>query len=159
MLNAVVSFMEIREPKNKQELERCFDLRYRVLLKPWNQPIARPYDAHSGKKLNIAAFDDGEIVGAGQLQKLSDETARIRYMAVEEGWRTRGAGRLMLQRLEDEARKWGMKGVTLNAREEAVAFYEHNGYRVLREVEKLFGSIRHFRMEKLARGFNNAKQF
>ncbi len=140
--------IEIRQPRNKKELEQCFDLRYRVLRKPWGRPRGSEKDEFESSSFHIAAFDGAKVVGTARLQKLSDKTARIRYMAVEEGWRNKGAGKLMLLRLEDEARKWGMKRVTLNAREGAVAFYERNGYRVLREVEKLFGAIRHFRMEK-----------
>jgi N-acetylglutamate synthase-like GNAT family acetyltransferase len=140
--------MEIRQPRNKQELGQCFDLRYRIMREPWGRPRGSEQDEFESSSFHIAAFDGVKVIGTARLQKMTPKTAKIRYMAVEEGWRNKGAGKLMLRRLEDETKKWGMKRVTLNAREEAVAFYEHNGYRVLREVEKMFGSIRHFRMEK-----------
>jgi len=140
--------MEIRQPKNKEELEQCLGLRYRILRKAWGQPRGSERDEEDKTSFHIAAFDCGRAIGTGRLQMLSPRLARIRYMAVDESWRGRGTGAAMLAALEGEARSRGASRVTLNAREGAVRFYEERGYAMKREVEKLFGVIRHFRMEK-----------
>lgn len=140
--------MEIRPPKNKEELEQCFELRYKILRKPWDQQRGTEKDELEYSSFHIAAFDDGKVVGTARLQKIVPKVARIRYMAVDEGYRNRGIGAKMLNRIEEEAKKWDIEKIKMNARENAVGFYKKHGYVVTGEGKLLFGVIRHFKMEK-----------
>jgi len=138
----------IRGPRNKKELEQCFDLRYRILRKPWNQPRGSERDGLEDVSFHIAAFDRGKVVGVARLHRMTPNTARVRQVAIEESCRKMGIGAALMKSIESKAAEWGCRRITANARDEAVAFYEKLGYKKLREVEKLFGIIRHFRMEK-----------
>ena len=72
-------------------------------------------------------------------------------MAVDPDQRSHGVGRAILRELERRATESGIREIKLNSRQDAVPFYEKNGYQVLRPSHTLFGAIPHFEMWKLLR--------
>ena len=141
--------LDIRQPANEQELERYYDLRWRVLRRPWTQPKESEKDEHETEALHLTAWLGERLVGVGRLDSNSPEEAQIRFMAVEEGYTGQGIGGAILEALEANARTRGARCVVLNARDRAVKFYERHGYqRITSEAERLFDSIEHWRMSK-----------
>ena len=141
--------LEIRQPGNEQELERYYDLRWRVLRRPWTQPKESEKDEHETEALHLTAWMGETLVGVGRLHSNSQEEAQIRFMAIEEGYTGQGIGGAILEALEADARTRGARCIVLNARDLAVKFYERHGYhRVTSEAERLFDSIEHWRMSK-----------
>ena len=74
-------------------------------------------------------------------------------MAVEEDARGQGIGRALVERLEELAAEQGAERVMLNARSEAIGFYERLGYEVVAKGVAMFedsptGPVEHARMEK-----------
>ena len=141
--------MIVRPPQTAEEIEKYKDLRWRVLRAPWNQPRGTELD-----ELELLAFPimvcevDGIPVGVGRVHFVDDVTAQIRSMAVEEEWRGKGIGSIVIRELEKIAIEKGAKKIILHARDNAVKFYERNGYKVVKQSHTLFGSIPHFLMEK-----------
>ena len=101
--------IEIREPRSSEELERLFDLRYRILREPWGAPRQKPRAGHDtqchapqtrgserddeeARAFHLAAFDNGKIMGTSRLQRVSKSVARVRYIAVDENYRGKGIG-------------------------------------------------------------------
>jgi predicted GNAT family N-acyltransferase len=140
--------VEIKEPKTAEELEKYYELRWRVLREPWSQPPGSEKDDLEGRATHIVASMRGKIIGVGRIHFNSDVEAQIRYMAVETRYRNIGVGSMILKRLEDIAREKGARIIVLNAREEAVKFYRKHGYEVVGDAGTLFDSIRHWRMSK-----------
>jgi predicted GNAT family N-acyltransferase len=145
---------QVVQPSTVADWDSYFDLRWRVLREPWNQPRGSERDPSDVSAHHLMIKDDqGKAAAAGRLHLNSPEEAQVRYMAVDPEWRGRGAGGQILRGLEDFARQQGAKAVILNAREEAIAFYERHGYRVSGPADTLFGQVRHVRMAKeLERG-------
>ena len=141
--------LEIRQPGNEQEFERYYDLRWRVLRRPWTQPKESEKDEHETEALHLTAWLGETLVGVGRLHLNSPEEAQIRFMAVEEGYMRQGIGGAILEALEANARIRGARWAVLNARDLAVKFYERHGYqRITTEAERLFDSIEQWRMSK-----------
>jgi GNAT superfamily N-acetyltransferase len=141
--------MIIRFPVTEAELEAYYALRWKILREPWSQPPGSEKDEFEGEAIHLAAWDDdGEIIGVGRLHRVIGNHGQVRYMAVDPAHRSHGVGRAILQELEAEAMKSGIREITLNAREEAVPFYQRNGYQVLKPSHALFGVIPHFEMHK-----------
>jgi ribosomal protein S18 acetylase RimI-like enzyme len=141
--------MEAIEPKTKEDFQRYYDLRWRILRKPWDQPVGSEKDELENQSIHIMVCqDDRKPIGVGRVHLNTPTEAQIRYMAVEEGFRSKGTGSIILKELEIRIKKKGAKYVTLNARESAVKFYERNGYHVVEKTHTLFGSIPHYKMEK-----------
>ena len=135
-------------PEGKQ-FEKYYELRWEILRKPWNQPRGSERDDMEDKAIHIMACDGNKIVGVARLHFNSIKEAQIRYMAVEEGYRRRGIGSMMLRRLEEMAKEKGAEYIILNARENAVNFYKKNRYSIIEKSYVLFNEIQHYKMMKI----------
>lgn len=93
-------------------------LRQRILRDPLGLVLDTSGD-HA--RLFFVAIDDGKVVGTVAL-----EGGKLRAMAVDA--QTRGIGRLLVARLEEEARARGLTRIDLHARQTAIGFYEKLGY-------------------------------
>lgn len=138
----------IKQPETDKEFEKYFEMRWRILRAPWNEPKGSETDDIEDSCFHVMATEDDQLVGIGRLQFNSDNEAQIRYMAVEPDYENRGIGRKIIQALEVEALKNNCSYIMLDAREPAVGFYEKLGYVVTDKSYLLFGSIQHYRMEK-----------
>ena len=132
----------------RHQFEKYYELRWKVLRKPWNQPRGSEKDEMEEKSIHIMACDNDKIVGVARLHFNSKEEAQIRYMAVDENYRRKGIGSMLLKKLEEIAKQKNAKHIVLNARENAVEFYRKNGYVVMEKTYVLFGEIQHYKMMK-----------
>jgi len=101
----------------------------------------KPFTAQPGD-------DAGHLLGIGRLHLVAENRGQVRYMAVDPTRRSHGVGKAILQELETRAIELGMQEINLNSRQDAVPFYQKNGYQVLRPAHTLFGTIPHFEMWK-----------
>jgi ribosomal protein S18 acetylase RimI-like enzyme len=140
--------MKITQPKTKEEFNRYFEIRWRILRKPWNQPRGSEKDELESESTHVMAVEEGSVIGVARGHFNCPDEAQIRYMAVEEGWQNRGVGSKIILELERILADKGAKSIVLNARESAVEFYKKHGYRVIGESHTLFGAIPHKKMAK-----------
>ena len=141
--------MIVKQPQTREEFAKYYQLRWRILRKPWNQPEGSENDELEDSAFHIMVCEnDGTVVGVGRLHFNSEDESQIRYMAVEDSYRGRGIGKIVLSKLEEAAKSGGAGQIVLNARETAVQFYEKAGYQVIEPAHTLFGSIKHFKMRK-----------
>lgn len=140
--------MIIKSPQTQQEFLDYYDLRWRILRAPWNQPKGSEQDELEGEAIHIIAVENDKIVGCGRAHFNSEDEAQIRYMAVENQWQGKGVGKLILDELEKGVKQKGAKKIILHARENVIKFYEKNGYKIIKPSHTLFGEIKHFLMSK-----------
>ena len=138
--------IEIREPK-KEEFDSYYNFRWELLRKPWSQPKGSEKDDFEDTAYHLVAIDKNKIIGIGRLHKNSDEEGQIRFMVVDENFRNEGIGKAILDKLHEKAKKLNLKKIILNARKDAVKFYERQGYKKIAQAHTLFGEIEHFKME------------
>lgn len=129
-------------------IEQIIDLRYEVLRKPWNQTRQSVTDDFEEIAINAYIEKDGEIIACGRLQNNGNGIGQIRYMAVNNGFQGKGLGKLIVAKLEDEAKRMQLKTIELQARENALDFYKNQGYIVKETSFKLWGIIQHYLMSK-----------
>ena len=141
--------MLVDEPRTPDEFKLYYDLRWRVLREPWNQPRGSEKDELEGRAIHVMTCEKDRIPRSiGRAHFNSPEEAQIRYMATEPAYQRSGLGGNVLNALEADVYKKGAKRIILNARESAVLFYEKHGYKIVGSAPKLFGGITHFRMQK-----------
>jgi GNAT superfamily N-acetyltransferase len=144
--------MLLRSPITESELEAYYALRWKILREPWNQATGSEKDEFEGEAVHLAAWNAvGKLIGVGRLHRVLGNCGQIRFMAVDPEQRSHGVGKAILRELEIRAIKLGIQEIKLNSREEAVPFYEKNGYRVVGSSHTLFGAIPHFEMWKRLR--------
>ena len=139
----------IRAPETEQEFADVFDLRWRVLRRPWDQPRGSERDDREDEARHLMALLDGRVVGVGRIHFPDEKRAQIRFMAVDPDCTGRGIGSRLLKGLEDLAREGGVTLIELNAREGAVSFYRKSNYEETGEGPLLWGRIRHVVMRRV----------
>jgi N-acetylglutamate synthase-like GNAT family acetyltransferase len=140
--------LSAKEPATGVEWDSYFDLRWRILRKPWNQPRGSERDSLEDKSFHLMIQDAAVTLAVGRLHLNSPEEAQVRYMAVDPAHQGSGLGRKILQALENRARSQGVKRIVLNSRANAVGFYARQGYETIGPGETLFGEIQHTKMCK-----------
>lgn len=139
---------EITIARETLDLEDAYLLRWNILREPWQQPKGSEQDELENESITLVARENNRIVGTGRVHMAAPGVGQIRYMAVAGDVQGKGIGKQILCMLEEEINKRGAQKVFLNSRENAVKFYLANGYTLIKEVDKLYGVIRHFLMEK-----------
>lgn len=135
-------------PETNEEFEKYYDLRWRILRKPWGQPKGSEMDELEKKSFHIMVLEGDRVVGVGRGHFNTSSQYQIRYMAVDEDWRLKGVGTMILGRLLEHAAKDGARQIVLNAREDSVKFYAKRGFKIVKKAHTLFGCIKHFKMIK-----------
>src|SRR3954463_9888643 len=149
MANASSSEFQVVEPSSEADWSGYFDLRWRVLRQPWDQPRGSERDPEDSSAYHLMVRRPlGTVVAVGRLHFNSKDQAQVRYMAVDPDCRGKGLGGRVLSGLEAHAQVKGASEIVLNAREAAIPFYIRYGYEVIGPFDTLFGSVNHVRMRK-----------
>jgi len=142
--------IQINSPVTDKDFAEYYDLRWRILRAPWNQPRGSERDEWEDNAIHICARDDnGHLVGAGRMHTNSSGETWIRYMATEANCRGQGVGSAICQALEKAANQSGKSIIKLNAREHAVPFYIKQGFVVIGEGPTMYNEIHHKTMQKI----------
>ena len=140
--------MRIIEPSSAEEFQRYYELRWKILRAPWNQPRGSEQDELEQTSTHLMVLDGQRAVGVGRLHFNGIREAQIRYMAIDTEQQRRGIGTLLLQALEKKAGELGASQVVLDAREHALGFYRKQGYQAEGPGHTLFNTIPHVKMRK-----------
>ncbi|MBK6986324.1 MAG: GNAT family N-acetyltransferase [Bacteroidetes bacterium] len=139
---------KVQIAKTQTQIDAIIDLRYDILRKPWNQPKETSSDGMEQNAVNAFIEDNGKTIACGRLQDNGGGVGQIRYMAVDSNYQGKGLGKLIVTKLEEEARKINLHTIELQARENAVEFYKSQGYVVKETSFKLWDIIQHYLMTK-----------
>ena len=141
--------LQISKPETPEQWGEYFDLRWRILRAPWDQPRGSEKDEFDEIADHVTVRDqEGRLLGVGRLHLNNEKEAQIRYMATEEDCRGLGVGRVIINKLEELARARGVERIVLNARDNVLGFYQRFGYAVTGSGPTLFGKVKHSKMEK-----------
>jgi predicted GNAT family N-acyltransferase len=141
--------LSVRAPETPEDWTSYYALRWRILRAPWGQPPGSERDGLENSSVHRMVCDtSGKVLAVGRLHDTDNQTAQIRYMAVETGCEGQGLGTRILEQLEQAALARGTTTVVLHARESALPFYRRRGYRDLGPSHLLFGTIQHYLMSK-----------
>lgn len=143
-----VNALQVTSPQTEKDWEDYYDLRWRILRAPWNQPKGSERVDDDNTSFHAMIRTDEKVIACGRIHLIDDHTAQIRFMAVEDAFQGMGLGAKVLKFLEKFAMKKKIKKIILQARENAIPFYERNGFSVVKKTDLLFGSIQHYLMEK-----------
>ncbi len=139
----------LSKPQTDKEFEAYYLLRYSILRKPWNQPLGSEKDENEDASFHLMASDEnGNVLGVCRMQFNSEEEAQLRFMAVDEKAQGFGIGKKMMNYFEQEAFANGRKIIALQARENAVPFYEKCGFKIKEKTFLMWGQIQHYLMKK-----------
>ncbi len=137
----------LRAPANEAEWEKYYNLRYRLLRKPWGAKKGEEKKPEDAVSKHLALFVDDQLAGIGMFHDDQGQ-ARMRFIAVDNQWQGKGFGSKIMSGLENLAKKDGYKKAILWADEKAVGFYEKLGYKNLGKGPIIFDKLQQYNMEK-----------
>jgi predicted GNAT family N-acyltransferase len=140
--------IEIRIPENEQEWEDYYDLRYRVLRKPLNQPRGSEKNDGDETGIHFALYENKTLKAIARLDEVDMDVCQTRFVAVESDSQGQGYGKLIMYAVEQEASEKLYRKMILHARDYAVDFYVKLDYTLIEPSYKLFDVLQHFLMEK-----------
>lgn len=141
--------IECRAPQNPQEYQQYYHLRWQMLREPWQQAKGTEQDELESQSIHRLIINDKkQVLAVGRLHFTSNNTAKIRYMAVADTCHGQGLGRVIIEALEKVASKFGVTIISLNAREQALGFYQRLGYQGEQVSHVLYDEIKHIAMQK-----------
>ena len=131
-----------------EDHKNMIQLRNDILRKPLGLVFSESELEKEKDDILIGAFKNGNIQACCVLSKISEDTIKLRQMAVQTEWQGKGIGRAVLDFAESLARQNNYKKVSLHARETAIEFYKAADYQVQGNFF-LEVSITHYAMEKI----------
>lgn len=95
---------------------------------------------------HFGIFDGDQLLGTLYRKRLSDTVAQVKQVAVLEAYRKSGLGRTLFSFLFEDSKKCGYQTLVLDARADAVGFYQKLGFHKTGE-QKIIFRLPHYRME------------
>lgn len=138
----------IRTPENQSEWNAYYDLRWRIMREPLGKPRGSERNEQDATGTHLALFENGVIKAIAKLDPLNEQTAQVRFVAVESAIQSSGYGRKIMDAIEKTAAEQGFSKLILHARDYALPFYEKLQYTLVGPSYKLFDVLQHFEMYK-----------
>ncbi|MEY4702488.1 MAG: hypothetical protein RIR96_385 [Bacteroidota bacterium] len=130
------------------EYDQMVALRNNLLRKPLGLGFDEEELKQEKDHLLIAAFDEDEMLGCCMLCKATEDTLKLRQMAVLDNLQGKGIGASIMNFAENLARDKGYKKIMMHARDTAIGFYEKLGYKITSD-EFIEVNVPHHVMEKI----------
>lgn len=137
-----VEKMDVKIVENKKELLDHFYIRGMVFIVEQEIDWTEEFDAWDYESTHFNVYDDDVVIGAARLYK-----NKVGRVAVIKNYRYKKAGSVLMQAVEDYARKQGLKTLELGAQCYIIPFYESLGYQAYGDVF-LDAEIEHKMMKK-----------
>jgi thioesterase domain-containing protein len=149
-----------KTPETTKEFEQYYQLRWQLLRAPWQQAKGSEQDDIEAQSCHRMLINkQGEPVAVVRFHFTDQYNVQVRYMAVAKQMQGKGLGQQLMLQIEQQAVKQGAKQITLNARENALPFYQQLGYQNLGFHHQLYDEINHFAMQKqLPKHLDEAQQ-
>jgi GNAT superfamily N-acetyltransferase len=94
--------MQLTSPVSEADYNAYYELRWKILRAPWNQPRGSERDDREADSTHLMVVEgNGAVAGVGRLHFNGISEAQIRYMAVAVDHRRQGIGTRILAALED----------------------------------------------------------
>lgn len=140
--------VKVKEVSSHQQLElnEAFKVRFEVFVQEQNVPEEEEIDEYEETALHFVAYEDSRPIGAGRL-RFAEGFAKVERICVLASHRHTGAGRLIMEAIEQKAKMEGFYSMKLNAQISASGFYKKLGYNVT-SGEFMDAGIPHLEMKK-----------
>lgn len=138
--------MNAKIVSNDQELKDAFSVRNRVFIKEQNVPAEEEIDHEEANSTHFVLYENNEPIGAGRF-RIVDGYGKVERICVLKEFRKSGAGKTIMNTIEQYALKNEVSTLKLNAQTHAIPFYHSIGYETVSE-EFLDAGIPHKSMKK-----------
>lgn len=132
---------------NKQQLEDAYAVRKIVFVDEQHVPVEDEIDQYESDAQHFILYDQALPIGAGRL-RIFEDNGKVERICILKNCRQTGAGRTIMDKIEQYAAQQRVNKLTLHAQTHAIPFYLKLGYSITSE-EFLDAGIPHRAMEKI----------
>ena len=138
--------MTVKIVENQKELEDAYSIRKTVFVEEQAVPLDEEIDAFENDAEHFVMYHEGSPVGAGRFRFI-DGYGKVERICVLKEARKTGAGKAIMNTIENYAREKDIHKLKLNAQTHAIPFYAGLGYQVV-SAEFMDAGIPHKMMVK-----------
>ncbi|MFO1445579.1 GNAT family N-acetyltransferase [Bacillus sp. Bva_UNVM-123] len=138
--------MLVKIVNDEKELQDAFSVRKTVFVHEQLVPIEEEIDQYDESAVHFVLYEDENPIGAGRFRIL-DGIGKVERICVLKDKRKTGAGKVIMEKIEEYADSQGISHVKLNAQTQAIPFYQKLKYEVVSD-EFLDAGIPHRTMKK-----------
>ncbi len=138
--------MTVKLVENEQELKDAFSVRRTVFVDEQEVPLEEEIDQYEDEAVHFVMYHEGAPIAAGRFRSV-DGCGKVERVCVLKEARKLGAGRAIMNAIEEFGVQQGFHMFKLNAQTHAIPFYDGLGYKVVSE-EFLDAGIPHKTMIK-----------
>lgn len=150
ILNVTVKEVRFVTAENAEYSKIC-TLRYRLFFQAHHLPFDILFDAQEARSLHtvITHQETHDVLAYGRLTPGADEIFQISQMVVAPEWQHQGLGKAIIMALLERAAAEQAHTIVLDARTDAVGFYEKLGFEQISDVfPSAKTGVLHVRMQK-----------
>jgi N-acetylglutamate synthase-like GNAT family acetyltransferase len=142
--------IKIVAPQTREEFKEYYELRYKVLREPWGMQKGTEKDDFEPISKHFMAVDDksGKILGVIKLYEKEPGVGCFSHLAVAASEQNKGIGKMLMNFIEEEARKEGYTTLGMLARLNTTGYFERAGYKMKGLPSHYFGTTQVVWMEK-----------
>ena len=140
----------IKSPKTRAEFKEYYDLRYRILRKPWGQVRDTEKDDYEPISHHFMAIDEetGKLVGVVKIFEKEPGVGWFSHLAVEKKYQKAGVGRMLIDAVEKQAKENGYSKLGCMSRLNTTKYFEKFGFQIEGLPTRYFGTTQVVWMEK-----------
>lgn len=138
---------EVKIVETDEELELAFAVRKKVFVEEQGVPPHLELDEFDDDAIHFIVNDGEQTIGAARLREYESKVGKVERVCVLQPYRGKKIGFLIMQKVEEYAKKHGFKKLKLNAQSYAIPFYEKLQY-IVTSPEFMDAGIPHRSMEK-----------
>lgn len=142
--------IKIISPKTREEFKAYYQIRYKELREPWGLQKGTEKDDYEPISRHFMAVDDttNKIVGTVKLMEKESGVGWFSHMAVRSDYQNKGVGKLLLNFIEEEAKREGYTTLGCMSRLNTTEYFERAGYTINGLPSQYIGTTQVVWMEK-----------
>ncbi len=112
------------------EKEQAFEVRRKVFVEEQGVPLHVEMDEYDDDATHFVGYNLEQPIAAARIREVEASIGKIERVCVLEEYRGQHVGVLLMNEMEEHAKKVGLFTLKLNSQSYAIPFYEKLGYEV-----------------------------
>lgn len=133
-LEGTARVLKVQIATTERQKQDAFAIRQQVFVVEQQISSEEEFDEYDHAAKHVVLYDNSVPVAAGRTRAVDRETGKIERICVLASHRQKGAGRLIVEALEQAAMKQGLHKAKLHAQTQAEGFYQKLGYHTVSDV-------------------------
>ncbi len=125
--------MEAIVVKTEEQMQDAYAIRRIVFIDEQQVPEEEEIDQYEKDATHVVLYEDNQPIGAGRFRSL-DGIGKIERICVLKEFRNKGAGKVIMDKMEEIAKGKGVSKLKLNAQTHAEKFYLNIGYTTISDI-------------------------